>query len=255
MGVIGGQLGYKLLKSIGAQGHTMPPQGGEEKAGKGITRAQVELLFGEDFVESIAGRTVIDFGCGNGEFAVKMVELGAARVFGVDIQEHRLKRGQIAAMKAGVADRCTFEQTASEPADVIVSKDAFEHYEDPARILEIMATHLKPGGRMLASFGPTWLHPYGGHLFSVFPWSHLVFTEEAQIRWRSDFKTDGATRFSEVEGGLNQMTIAQFERLVEDSPFRLKSLDTIPIKGLALFKTRPLREIGSSIVRCELELK
>ncbi len=71
-----------------------------------------------------------------------------------------------------------------------------------------MASLLKPSGFALVEFGYTWFHPYGGHLFSVFPWAHLIFTEKSLIRWRSDFKTDGATRFQEVAGGLNQMTIA-----------------------------------------------
>jgi hypothetical protein len=39
----------------------------------------------------------------------------------------------------------------------------------------------------------------------------VIFSEKALIRWRSTFKTDRATRFSEVAGGLNQMTIAKFE--------------------------------------------
>ncbi len=63
-----------------------------------------------------------------------------------------------------------------------------------------MDAMLKPGGRLYASFGPTWFHPYGGHLFSVFPHAHLIFTERSLIRWRSDFKSDGATRFHEVAG-------------------------------------------------------
>jgi hypothetical protein len=67
------------------------------------------------------------------------------------------------------------------------------------------------------SFGPTWHHPYGGHLFSVFPWAHLIFSEKALTRWRSDLRDDGATRFGEVAGGLNQMTIRRFEELVADS--------------------------------------
>ena len=118
-----------------------------------------------------------------------------------------------------------------------------------------MATLLKPDGYVLAAFGPTWLHPHGGHIFSVFPWSHLVFSEQALIRWRADFKTDGATRFREVAGGLNQLTIAQFERIVADSPFQIEWLDTLPIRGIPLLKTRLLRELGSSIVRCKLTLK
>ena len=108
---------------------------------------------------------------------------------------------------------------------------------------------------MLASFGPTWLHPLGGHLFSVFPWAHLIFTEQALIRWRSDFKSDGATKFSEVEGGLNQMTIRRFEKFVDESPLRFVYLNTVPIKGIRLLKHRVFREFGSSIVCCKLELK
>jgi hypothetical protein len=82
-----------------------------------------------------------------------------------------------------------------------------------------------------------------------------LFTEKSLIRWRSDFKADGATKFSEVEGGLNQLTIAEFERVVAESPFRIEWLETIPIKNIAVFKTKALREIGSSIVRCKLKIK
>jgi hypothetical protein len=89
----------------------------------------------------------------------------------------------------------------------------------------------------------------------VFPWAHLLFTEGALIRWRSDFKSDGATRFSEVEGGLNQLTIRRFQQFVEESPLRFEYLESVPIKGIRLFKCKGFREVGSSIVRCKLTLK
>jgi hypothetical protein len=102
------------------------------------------------------------------------------------------------------------------------------------------------------SFGPTWLHPLGGHLFSVFPWAHLIFSEKALIRWRSTFKTDGATRFSEVAGGLNQMTIAKFEDLVANSPLQFAGFELVPIKKLRPFHNRLTREFTTAIVRCRL---
>jgi hypothetical protein len=71
---------------------------------------------------------------------------------------------------------------------------------------------LRPGGQVVVSFGPPWFHPFGGHFFSVFRWAHLVFSEAALIEWRSAFKTDGATRFREVEGGLNQMTVRRLRK-------------------------------------------
>jgi hypothetical protein len=51
-----------------------------------------------------------------------------------------------------------------------------------------MQARLNPGGEVAASFGPTWYHPLGAHLFGVFPWAHLISSEEALIRWRSDFR-------------------------------------------------------------------
>jgi SAM-dependent methyltransferase len=198
---------------------------------------------------------VINFGCGAGHQALEIASNGAAQVIGLEIQDHLLEEAKRNAEELGLGERCVFRKTTDEKADIILSKDAFEHFENPGEILEIMSSTLKPDGYVLASFGPTWLHPYGGHLFSVFPWSHLLFTEKAQIRWRSDFKNDGATRFSEVAGGLNQLTISKFEKIVDASPFFIEWMETVPIKGIALFRTKLLREIGSSIVRCKLRLK
>ena len=203
----------------------------------------------------IENKSVIDFGCGAGHQAIGIAKNGAAKVIGLEIQDHLLAEAKRNADESGLSERCVFQKSTDAKADIIISKDAFEHFEKPDEILEIMSSMLNPEGYVLAAFGPTWLHPYGGHLFSVFPWSHLLFTEKAQIRWRSDFKNDGATRFSEVAGGLNQITISKFEKIVDQSPFFIDWMETVPIKGIALFKTKLFREIGSSIVRCKLRLK
>ena len=111
---------------------------------------------------------------------------------------------------------------------------------------------LRPGGEVFASFGPTWYHPLGGHLFSVFPWAHLVFTEKSLIRWRSDFKSDGARRFEEVAGGLNKMTIGRWERLIEESPFRFKSYELMPIRAARRLHNPLTRELFTSVIRARL---
>src|SRR5258708_4759732 len=115
-----------------------------------------------------------------------------------------------------------------------------------------MNTLLQPPGEVLVSFGPTWYPPLGGHLFSVFPCAHLIFSEKALIRWRSTFKTDGATRFSEVAGGLNKMTIAKFEDLVAESPLKFASLELVPIRRVRHLHNRLTREFTTAIVRCRL---
>ncbi|HUA83695.1 MAG TPA: class I SAM-dependent methyltransferase [Bryobacteraceae bacterium] len=213
-------------------------------------KSKLATLLGSAFLSKVAGKSVIDFGCGEGEDAVEMARNGARRVIGIDIREDMLRIGRERAAAAGVQDRCIFASSPSEPADIVVSVDAFEHFADPAGILKAMSDLLKPEGEVLASFGPTWYHPLGGHLFSVFPWAHLIFSESALIRWRSTFKTDGATRFHEVAGGLNQMTIKRFDELVENSPLKFVTLELVPIRKLKRIHNRLTREFTTAIVRC-----
>lgn len=256
MGIVGGELGYGMLRKIAPLRDATPEQVAALREGdSNVLNTKLTQYFGDSFFDLIRGKTVLDFGCGVGCQSVELARIGARRVIGLDIQEHVLAEARELARQQSVSEICHFTTSTDELADIIISKDAFEHFSDPAAILQRMSELLKPDGAVLAAFGPTWLHPYGGHLFSVFPWSHLIFTERALIRWRSDFKADGATRFGEVAGGLNQITIRRFERLVEDSPLRFEHLDTIPIRGIHLLKHSLLRELGSSIVCCKLTLK
>jgi SAM-dependent methyltransferase len=240
LGVIGGKIADRILKRFG--------EGGNDSGNVYEGHSKLEVLLGSELWDQIRDRTVIDFGCGLGAEAVELAQRGAKRVIGLDIQQSCLEQARIAAQRAGVADRCTFSVDTTEKADVIISLDSFEHFEDPAAILDRMKRLLNPGGRVIASFGYTWYHPYGGHLFSVFPWAHLIFTEQALIRWRSRLRNDGATRFSEVAGGLNQMTIKRFEKIVANSPFEFERIDLKPIKRLAPVANRITREWTTSNV-------
>ena len=249
MSVIGGELGFLLLRKIGGRGEKDHLSGASYQGS-----SKIEVLLGKDFWKQIQNKVVVDFGCGTGTDAIEMTRHGAAKVIGVDIQERFLEQARVHAREAGLAERCEFARTPPEPADVIVALDSFEHFADPAAILRTMSGMLKPNGRVIASFGPTWYHPFGGHLFSVFPWSHLIFTERAQIRWRSTFKSDGAARFHEVEGGLNKMTITRFKRLVAASDFEFEQFEAVPIRKLKWLANPLTRELTTAIVRCTLRL-
>ena len=247
---IGGALGYRLLRWL---------EPGIELQGRHEPHAsyvpKIKRMIGDAGWASLQDKTILDFGCAIGIGCIEMAQQGARRVIGLDIRPEPLEMAREAAQVAGVSETCEFVESVDEPVDVIVSIDAFEHFDDPAAILEVMDRLLKDDGFVLLSFGPTWYHPLGGHLFSIFPWSHLVFTEKAQIRWRSDFKHDGATRFSEVEGGLNQMTIRRFTRLVEDSSFRFEWFRAVPIRPLKWAHHRLTRELTTSVLECKLVKK
>ena len=244
-GIIGGEVGYRILKAIGKQ-----DTGDASTAYQNVSK--LEKLLGDDFWEKIRGKVVIDFGCGYGDDAIEMARNGASQVIGLDIREEVLRIARANAESCGVSERCKFVTRTDVKADFITSIDAFEHFDDPAHILRIMHSLLGQNGRVVAVFGPTWYHPLGGHLFSVFPFAHLIFTERALIRWRSDFKTDGATRFHEVSGGLNGMTISRFEQIVKESDFRFAKFEPVPIRALQRIAGKWTREFTTAVVRCEL---
>jgi SAM-dependent methyltransferase len=250
LGIIGGTLAYRLLQRISSDGGSKYCASGVPAIYQG--RSKLEVIFGTQLWDSLAGKVVIDFGCGYGGEVIDIARHGARKAVGLDMREHVLEEARRRAIDAGVADRCEFVTKTDEPADVIMSVDAFEHFADPPAILRVMRGLIKDDGRAIISFGPTWYHPVGGHSFSVFPWSHLVFTERSLLRWRADFKSDGATRFGEIEGGLNQMTIREFERLVAASDFEFESFEAVPIRRLRPLHNRLTREFFSSMVRCRL---
>jgi len=248
MALLDGTVGYRILRAIA------PAEPRAMSGGAYAERSKIEVLLGKSLWKLIEGKTVIDFGCGAGMEAIEMAQRGARKVYGLDVSERWLQAGR----KSAAATQCPnveFCTVAPELADVIVSIDAFEHFAEPAAILETMAGLLKPDGCVLAAFGPTWYHPLGGHLFSVFPWAHLLFGEAALCQWRTHIRSDGARRFSEVEGGLNQMTIRRFERLVESSPFLVDQLETVPIRAMRLLHNRLTREFLTAVVRCRLSLR
>lgn len=240
------RLQYRLLKRISP---------GEPAACSGAAyhnKSKVAVLLGAKLLDEIRGKTVIDFGCGEGTEAIEFAQFGAAKVIGLDIRESTLRLALEKAARSGVADRCVFTTATTEKADVIISIDAFEHYDDPAAVLRAMHGLMAEHGAAWVSFGSPWYHPYGGHLFSVFPWAHLIFSEKALIRWRQDLRSDGATRFHEVEGGLNQMTIGWFESLIAASPLRADWIELVPIRKLARLHNRLTREFTTSVIRCRL---
>lgn len=246
MGVIGGRLGYKLMRYF----VSVSPGNDSYTAYEG--KGKIETLFGPDIWREFAGKTVLDFGCESGIESVEIAQHTDARIIGLDINEDSLEDARKRAMKAGVSDRCRFVSKLDQTVDIIISLDAFEHFADPAATLKVMRRLLSDDGRIIACFGPTWFHPYGGHMFSFFPYSHLLFTENTLLRWYREKWGRNAQRFQDVTGGLNQMTISRFERIVDNSDFRFDSFTAVPIRKLRPLANRLNREFTTAVVRCVL---
>jgi len=222
----------------------------------------MERFLGSDIWTRFADKRVLDYGCGGGEEVIEVARRSGATVYGIDIQDKLLEAGRALAERECVADRCVFLNGITragevaqleESFDFAFSLDSFEHFDDPKFILERIYRLLKPGGRLLVSFGPPWKHPNGAHMgyICAFPWIHFIFAERTILEVRALYRDDGAKRFRDVEGGLNQMTIARFLELLRSSRFRIEKFRTVPIRGFELLvKNRRWGEYFTSVVLC-----
>jgi len=240
--LVGGRLAAAILNRYEWHDVEAPP--GYEGSGN------LEALFGPTIWDQIADKVVLDFGCGPGREAIELARHGAKQVIGLDIQDKHLAMGRAQQAAAGVVN-CTFVQQFDSRVDIVLSVDSFEHFGQPDEVLKEMARMLKPDGKVIVSFGPPWYHPKGGH-FPLFLWAHLLLTEKSLMKWRSKYKKDGAKKFHEVAGGLNQMSIRKFERLVANSPFKFETLETVPIRALRRLHCGLTREFFTSVVRSTL---
>lgn len=199
-----------------------------------------------DLDSMIAGRTIVDFGCGIGRQAVAMADSGAAEVLGLDIDEEYLSRGRSMAEDAGCESRVRFCMAPCDSDlkryDLVLSLNSMEHFGEPAVALTQMISLLRPGGRLLISFDPTWYSPWGAHMhfFCRLPWVHLIFPESTVMRVRSRYKSDGAKTYESVPGGLNRMSVRRFEKLLADSALDVLDLRLIGIRNIGIFGRIPI---------------
>jgi 2-polyprenyl-6-hydroxyphenyl methylase/3-demethylubiquinone-9 3-methyltransferase len=100
----------------------------------------------------LAGKRVLDVGCGGGILADSMARKGA-EVLGIDLAGKALRVAQLHALEAqtpGVKYReVSVEALAAEqPAsfDAVTCMEMLEHVPDPASVVRACATLVKPGG-------------------------------------------------------------------------------------------------------------
>lgn len=107
----------------------------------------------------LAGRSVLDIGCGTGGPAIVLArELGAGGVVAIDVEPQVLARAARHAETAGVAGAIEFKLVEPGPLpfadasfDVVFSKDALVHIPDKAAVYREVLRVLRPGGAFAAS--------------------------------------------------------------------------------------------------------
>jgi 2-polyprenyl-6-hydroxyphenyl methylase/3-demethylubiquinone-9 3-methyltransferase len=101
---------------------------------------------------SLAGKRVVDIGCGGGILADSMARKGAS-VLGIDLATRALRVAQLHALEAATPNveyrEISAEALAQEQAgqfDVVTCMEMLEHVPRPESIVQAAATLVKPGG-------------------------------------------------------------------------------------------------------------
>ncbi|MGH8130236.1 MAG: bifunctional 2-polyprenyl-6-hydroxyphenol methylase/3-demethylubiquinol 3-O-methyltransferase UbiG [Steroidobacteraceae bacterium] len=112
-----------------------------------------------DYIDArtgLAGRRVLDVGCGGGLLAEAMARRGA-RVTGIDLAPEALAVARLHAVEAGVSvdyrQVAAEAMAAAEPGsfDLVTCLEMLEHVPDPAAILAVLARLTRHGGDVICS--------------------------------------------------------------------------------------------------------
>ena len=210
-------------------------------------------------MNSIAGKQVVDYGCGTGYQVFGLARKGAKYVLGIETNQTALEKARDSCSELGLQHKVEFADKIEDGFkgrfDIVVSQNSMEHFTDPVGTLNQMKMALKPTGKIMITFGPLWFAPYGSHtdFFTKLPWVNILFSEKTVMNVRSYFRDDGATRYEDIKGGLNKMTVAKFEKMIANGDMKIEYLNYFCVKGIDFLGKLPLiRELFINGVNCIL---
>lgn len=127
-----------------------------------LTRRNIgeRLMFTLRALDPVAGKTVLDVGCGSGRYCVELAKLGASTAVGIDLAPQMLDIARKLAAREGVAGRCRFVETdvtgfvAEAPFDAVVAMGFFDYVDRPLDVLRQLRPMTR--GLLVAAFPARW---------------------------------------------------------------------------------------------------
>jgi ubiquinone/menaquinone biosynthesis C-methylase UbiE len=228
--------------------------------------------------EDIAGKRILDIGCGLGGKTVAYGEAGAREAYGIDISLDHVTAGVTFTRKKERTFRWGYivGDASSIPVqdgaiDTVIANDAMEHFPDPEGALREIQRVVKPGGAVWIFFTPHF-SPLGSHLYDYIyiPWCHVLFGRRSiegavrrilEDRMRGSAPGDIDERLKEImrsyEEDLNHMSVRRFFRILKGMPglgVTRRTLEPAKFRSLKFLTYLPLvRELFTGTVICRLE--
>ena len=191
-------------------------------------------------------KSIIEIGCGAGDFAISLAKTGAQKVLGVDIDRELINTAQKKAKIENIDDKISFKCSdfnslrTNDLYDMAFSINAFEHIPSPVTSLKQIYNCLTHEGVFCTIFGPLWLSPYGAHMweFTSIPWVHFLFPEKVVLKVRTEFYRPGdpVDRYEDVRGHLNRITVKKFMNYASEAGFNVETLRVNPAQDNGKYK-------------------
>lgn len=180
-----------------------------------------------DLLPRLAGKRVVDLGCGFGWAARWMREQGAASVHGLDLSQNMIARAKAVTTDSAIAYRVADLDTLDLPAaafDLAFSSLAFHYVADFTRLVGVIHQALAPGGSLvfsiehpvfMAAAHPHWIADEDGR--KTWPVNRYAIEGERRTEWfvkdvLKHHRTLGTTLSTVIDAGF------QIRRVVEFAP-------------------------------------
>ena len=223
------------------------PQKQGEHAAYEYAKAASSFAVAAEEIGGLAGKRVLDFGCGWGGETAWLAER-AAEAVGADIDHNALADAQAFAARRELRNLSFVHikndrlPLADDSFDAVLSTNVFEHVMRPAATLREIHRVLRPGGSFLSTFGPLFYSPLGYHVpfATQVPFAHLLFGHRAVIEVRNTKRPPIAAISWEQDVGLNRITYRKFAQAVQTSGLKVKRMRRIPVRRLDLLAAMPV---------------
>lgn len=229
----------------------------------GIPAQIADFLSGDGI--SLAGRDVLDLGCGDGIGTLGMASSGVESVLGVDLEEVDLPflSGQAADHGIGFPHpnlsfaTCLPNVLPVDDAcfDLVTAWSVFEHVDDATALMREVHRVLRPDGLFFLQIWPMWSSEHGSHLWPWFPTGHdhLVLTDAEIAR---SLETQIPSRplresFVGLHDSCNQATIDELQVSLIEAGFYIAKValqgDTFHVRPE--LQATPLSQQGISGIK------